>query len=176
MSSKSISPCIPLHSMQFLCRVLPFFTSSRFTVLSANYTENFIEQRTTLTLCYTNLMWFSLFRETLIRELLIDFYLIYLILFARLFKPYVFDTNFKLITSKKQQPVYKILYCENCGFLSVGGGMTNKHCTELGEESRLLNWKGNPVLSRKTNRKFHLYCEKCYFIRTSVSIHFLDRS
>ena len=38
----------------------------------------------------------------------------------------------------------------NCEFLFLEG-MTNKHCAKLKKQSRLLNWKGNPVL-RETDK------------------------
>ena len=67
-------------------------------------------------------------------------------------------------------------------------GMTNKHCDKLVKESRVLNWKENPVLGERDRlvntqgnmacctkeRKIliwplHRHCEKCHLIRTSVS-------
>ena len=144
MSSKSITT-YPLHSM-FLCRVLPFFTSSHL-------------QYSALIMLRTLLSWgrhwhYStqtsrdlVIGATLIRGLLIDFDLIkyYLHDYSNLIM-YLIQT---LSCANSNSPCTK--YCENCGFLSVGGGMTNKHCAKLGEESRLLNWKGNPVLSRMPN-------------------------
>ena len=147
MSSKSITT-YPLHSM-FLCRVLPFFTSSRL-------------QYSALIILRTLLSWgrhwhYStqtsrdlVIGATLIRGLLIDFDLIkyYLHDYSNLIM-YLIQT-LSCLVQKNNSPCTK--YCENCGFILVGRGMTNKHCAKRGR-MQAIKLKGEPSSEPNAKRQ-----------------------